>query len=84
MELRYNRVQQRMADVLADGMPHTRLELHGCLYDELGKPSNVYSHICGMRKQLLKMGQTIVCEYRYRSFYYRQVRLLASACDGKV
>lgn len=76
-------VQRKMLEVLADGMPHTKEELHACLWDEQGPLSNIRAHICIIRKSLQPIGQDIVCEIRRnRKTYYRQVRLLASACNG--
>ena len=76
-------VQQRMLAVLADGLPHTREEIHACLWDERGAMSNIRFHISMIRKVLRPKGQDILIEYIKKKLHYRQVRLLASATDGK-
>jgi DNA-binding CsgD family transcriptional regulator len=69
--------EQRILDVLADGMPHTREELAACLWDELAERSTIKFHISKMRSRLQAQGTTIVCELGFaRKFYYRHVRLL--------
>jgi len=75
--------EQRMLVVLADGLAHTRKELHACLPDELGSQRNVRAHLVRMRKKLRPNGEDIVCELKDRSPHYRHVRLLASAVNGK-
>ena len=60
--------QQAIYDILSDGKLHRREELHACLPDELGAPSNVRPHICNLRKRL--NGQEIVCVYRGKTIYY--------------
>ena len=71
--------QQAMLDVLADGLPHTREELHACLPDELGNPRNVHHHLYPLRKQLRLMGQDILCEWVNHRPRYRHVILLPAA-----
>ncbi len=76
---RFTPVELRMLDVLADGMPHTRRELHACLEDDLGSLSNVQRHVHSIRKKLRPSGQDVVCVWSNGPVCYRQVRLLASA-----
>lgn len=75
-------IQSRMLEILADGMPHTRQELHGCLNDELGALANIKPHIHLIRKKLIPIGETLICEIVHRRICYRHVRLLPSACSG--
>ena len=70
--------QQAMLDVLADGLPHTREELHACLPDELGPLGNIRRHLVAIRKVLRPKGHDIVCERVRRRSHYRHVRLLGS------
>lgn len=78
------RVQQKMLDILSDGMPHSKEELHTCLSDDLGPITNIRAHLCMLRKVLRPIGQDIVCEYvHWKSLHYRQIRLLASANNGR-
>ena len=79
----YTPTQRAMLTVLADGLDHTRQELHACLPDSLGPLTNIKAHLCNLRKHLRPMGQDIVCVLVNRRICYRHVRLLASAYDGK-
>lgn len=74
----YTPTQQRMLSILADGFPHTREELHGCLWDELGALSNIQMHISNLRKKLKPEGETVVCVIKHRRIHYQHVRLLKS------
>lgn len=74
----YTPTHARMLEVLADGMPHTRRELHACLWDEASALTAIQRHISTLRQLLLPKGQTIVCEFHKRSICYRHVRLLHS------
>lgn len=77
-------IQRKMLEVLSDGMPHTREELHACLWDEQGALSNIKAHITAIRAKLRPIGEDILCEVGYKlQFRYRHVRLLASAVNGK-
>lgn len=72
----YSPTERRMLAVLADGMPHSRKELHACLLDDMGALSNIQPHIKSLRPKLQRKGQFIVCELYNGSPHYRQVRLL--------
>lgn len=76
-------IQRKMMVIMADGLPHSREELHGCLADDLGPLSNIYAHISIIRKHLRPKGHDIICEIHNRSVHYRHVRLLSSAYDGR-
>ena len=76
-------VQSAILKVLSDGMAHRKQELHGCLMDELGSLTTVRVHLCHIRKKLRPIGEDIICELKNRNIWYRHVRLLASAYDGK-
>ena len=69
--------QRRMLRVLADGLPHSRAELHACLWDERGPLSNIKTHLFKIRKVLSLRGEDIVCVLHRRTVHYRHVRLLA-------
>jgi len=72
-------VQRRMLEVLADGRPHTPLELHACLVDELGPVSNIKFHLTTIRKKLRPRGEDIICEIHNRKMHYRHVRLISNS-----
>jgi hypothetical protein len=73
-----------MYQILSDGLPHKKRELHGCLYDDMGALRNIQTHISLMRRQLRPLGMDILCELvNTRCVCYRLVRLLASATNGR-
>lgn len=78
----YTPTQRRLLDVLADGMPHRREELHACLGDELSSRNNLEVHLTHLRKRLNRQGLHVVCESNGKWSRYRLVRLLASPYDG--
>lgn len=80
---RFTPTERKILAVLADGMRHPRRELHDCLYDETGPLSNIRAHITQLRKTLRPRGEDIVCELFSGGIYYRHVRILAPANDGK-
>jgi DNA-binding response OmpR family regulator len=80
----YTPTQQRMLAILADGMPHTREELHTCINDDLADMHVVNVHISLLRRKLRPIGQDIVKEIGFQfKHYFRHIRLLASSTDGK-
>jgi hypothetical protein len=46
--------EYRIMEVLQDGLPHTREEIHGCLQDELSSLDAIKPHICSLRPKLEK------------------------------
>lgn len=75
--------QCKMLAVLADGLSHKPEDLHACLMDELGPLSNIQPHITAIRKVLRPIGQDVICQRIDGETMYRQVRLIASATDGR-
>jgi hypothetical protein len=76
-------IQQKMVDLLSDGLCHTKEELHGCLYDDQGPLRNIAQHITMARKLLRPTGRDIICQREGKSkSYYRLVRLTASPYEG--
>lgn len=67
--------EKRMLAVLADGLPHTRQELHACLVDDMGALSNIRPHLTAIRRTLRAAGEDVVCELR-SGIFYRHVKLL--------
>jgi hypothetical protein len=74
--------QLKMLEVLSDGRPHQKTELHACLSDDLAQMSALTPHLVAIRKMLRLQGEEVVCEFINRQRLYRHVRLLPSACDG--
>lgn len=81
--MEFTGVRKKMVELLSDGLPHTRQELHACLSDELGPLSNIRAHLSIMRKKLRTIGEDILCEFVGRKLHYRLVRLLPSPNNGK-
>jgi hypothetical protein len=71
-------VQRKMLEVLADGLPHRRAELHACLWDREGAMRNIRTHLSIIRKHLNERGESIICEMHEKHICYRHVRLLRS------
>lgn len=74
----YTPTEQRILNLLADGLPHTRIEVFQCLWDDMGNLSNIRFHLSRLRGKLHRLGETIVCEIRNRRICYRHIRLLQS------
>lgn len=75
---RFTATEKKIIDVLSDGLPHRREELHACLPDELGDRINLNLHISNIRKKIVGRGEDIVCQLRNRRIHYRHVRMLHS------
>ena len=75
--------ERKIIAMLADGLPHSKEELHGCLVDDLGAATNVRVHIRNLRIKLRPKGEEIVCEYRYRKYRYRHILLLPNSMATK-
>ena len=71
---RYTPTHKRMLALLRDGQPHSREEMHACLWDELSKMSAVKHQVC-MLRALLKPRRDIIVQYYKRSLYYRLIRV---------
>lgn len=76
----FTKTQQALINLLSDGHPHTRSELH----DLCGPSSlkNVRCHLSMIRKKLPR-GEDIVCRIVNRRICYQHVRLIGSAYNGK-
>lgn len=71
----YTRTQWKLLQVLSDGKPHTKQELHACLPDDLSQVRAVARHISAMRKNL-PPNQDIVCVFWRRKWCYQHICLL--------
>lgn len=70
--------QVKMLAILVDGLPHSRSELFGCLWDDQSLDSSIQAHISKLRKKL-RPRYAILLEFCNREFMYRLVRLLSIA-----
>jgi len=75
--LRFTKTQQKLYDILGDGLPHSKPELAKCLPDDLGVISNIQIHFSNMRKILNPVGQDIVTKHIQRRTHYMLVRLIS-------
>jgi len=73
--------QQRILNVLSDGLPHPVDELVRCLNDDLSTRRHVSPHLTALRKLLRYRGETIACIHNHRTPCYMHVRLLSSASE---
>ncbi len=69
---------KKMLALLSDGLPHSKLELHCCLWDDQSEINTIAYHISTLR-QKLPHGQAIVCEFYKRAMHYRLVELVGIA-----
>lgn len=76
-------VEQRMLNVLADGLNHTKQELFECLDDDLAQLKSITPHLTRLRRKLNPQGRDIVCIFMNRKTMYRQVLVYPSANDGR-
>lgn len=72
-------IQQKMLDILSDGLEHSPRELHECLYDDAGRISNIQMHISNLRKHVHKRGLEIVCRVRGYAHTYQMFRRISRA-----
>lgn len=70
--------EKRILELLSDGRPHKRQEVHACLDDDLASLKSITPHISRIRRKINTQGEEIVCVARERSYYYQHVRLLYS------
>jgi hypothetical protein len=82
MARQFTETQQRIADLLADGQRHSFDEVKETIPDPLTSDITVRVHVFNIRKILEPQGQSIICEFYRRRYYYRWVRLLSDAYSG--
>jgi len=78
----YTRTEKKIVNLLSDGLPHTREEVHDCLWDEEAPLTAIQMHISRIRAKIRPRGEEIVCELRHRTIHYRHVRLLDDPYKG--
>lgn len=78
----FSPVLRRILEKLGDGLPHSKDELLSCLED-LSTEQALWKAISRIRDRLHRRNETIVCESVRRRTFYRWVRLLPSANDGR-
>jgi hypothetical protein len=75
--MHYTPSEQRIIDLLADGMPHERREVLACLKDEMATLNSLSVMIHRLRPKVRELGQEIVTEYRRGGYWYRHIILLS-------
>ena len=72
--------QRKIFDMLLDGQPHTKKELHGCLWDDMNDdPDNcLKAHISTMRRIIGLQGLDIVARGHNGTTQYRLVRYITA------
>lgn len=78
----FTRTEYLILEVLSDGEPHHRSELHSCLWDDGGALYNVNQHIYNLNRKLRPLGLDIVSIYRNRRSFYRWMRVYRPQDDG--
>ena len=76
--IQFTVTQQKIIDILKDGLAHTRVELRDAV-DSEATFGNMQDHVSMIRKKIRPIGQDIICELANRRICYRHVRLLGSA-----
>ena len=57
----FSPTEQRIMDLLSDGLPHTKKEMVACLADPMGGEDNVKPHLHNLRKKLLTRNEAVLC-----------------------
>ena len=78
MSSSFTKTETAILQLLSDGQPHTRREIHGCLPDELAALKAINPHITRIRQKLLTIGHDLLCVLRQRTICYQHVRLLTA------
>jgi len=79
---KFTPTEKKMLEILSDGRPHRRKELHACCGPS-SERGTVYRHVSSIRTKLKPKGENIVCVLLNRSVHYQHVRLLQSPYDGR-
>lgn len=75
--MHYTPVEQRILDLLSDGLPHTRADVLACLRDKLSDLNALAVRIFYLRQKVRGFGRDIVTELRKGGIHYRHVILLS-------
>lgn len=76
---KYTPTQERILNLLSDGLPHTRAEIQSLLPDSLSALAAIRKHICYLRKHL-PPDQRIICEVTNgRKAHYCLMQLVGKA-----
>lgn len=88
--MHYTPIEQRIIDLLSDGLPHDRDEVIQCIdpnVKDLVRMRNSLSvHIAHIRSKVRLLGQDVVTELRRGGIHYRHMILLPGTklCEDPV
>ena len=75
--MHYTPTEQRIIDLLSDGLPHTRADVIKCLKDHLADFNTLAVHMFNLRRKVRPCGQDILLVYRKGGYHYQYVILLS-------
>lgn len=82
MTVTFTPTQDKILNVLKDGLPHKTQELIDCLGDSQATNKNVHTHIDNLRRKLRRIGQEIRCVVEFgpgeRTGVYTLVRRITT------
>ena len=67
--------EQRIMNLLSDGLPHTKKEIASCLTYQKNCEDNIKPHLHHLRKKIGIKGEAILCVLVDRRIRYRWVAL---------
>lgn len=73
--MHFSPTQQRIVDLLSDGLLHSKEEIYGMLLTA-NSVNHIQMHISNIRRVLRPHGQDIICRQRGDSAHYCLVRYL--------
>lgn len=79
----FTATENRIVELLSDGRPHRREEIHALLSDNLAALPAIQVHISNIRKKIKLRGEDILCTLVNRQIHYQHVVLLYSGNDGR-
>lgn len=75
-DVSFTPTEERILEVLGDGVRHKRKELHRCLSDELTNVKTIQFHLSKIRQKIRPMGRDIVCIFNNQTIWYQMVQVL--------
>lgn len=70
----FTSTQLRILDVLRDGEPHHKREIHACLPDDLASINAVHFHVSTIRGKIRDAGYLIMIQFQGYTPLYRLVK----------
>lgn len=76
MDVKLTPTEQRIYDLLSDGMPKPRAKVFECLDDELTAVDTLYVHVFNLRKKLRHLGRDVVSRKGHSGATYQLVQTI--------